>query len=524
MSSQQDSAAAAAEHPEEERKQPGDINTASKVPQKVSATAVIASSANVEPESSSSSSKRTRSSGLNIDDDPSPMTEDEINAFNKLSLSKQLLHSKMRSGEQLELLVNEYRRDGSDDFVKELSSWDKKFLIKLTPKLKLNERTTAKLMREDILRLVKENAEAFASPSHSSDSSSSSSEPEEEKHNPRSNKRAPSTPRPNKSRRGSKSPSPSRKVESDLRRKEIQKKASSVALKALAALPPVTALATPSTASLYRPTGNETVNVTAKVSAARSQTGKLPLARYVPSDTEDSPRDRSRGSSSNRNRGSHAPHYDDEESSNRSSSSGDDDDLDRIDEEVERDDLGHQVRIAGSYLRDFDHAAGGATLQAFFKAEITSHYDHKNLHAKMEIGTLTMLIDIARRMQPVARSERLLVDDLLEVACRRLGGVALAADTGNWDVCNALQSTTASRSFLPARVINSAAKTVNRFAKLKKSASDSRSSSSRRSSNDSSFKGKRDRNRSSSSGDKGESESGARSSSYKKKESGSKKR
>ena len=70
-----------------------------------------------------------------------------------------------------------------------------------------------------------------------------------------------------------------------------------------------------------------------------------------------------------------------------------------------------------------------------------------------------------------ARDRRHLLNDrdrALELLCRRLGGVQIGAETGNWEMCRALESAAERRSFVPERIMASALKTVTRMQAIQK--------------------------------------------------------
>jgi hypothetical protein len=60
----------------------------------------------------------------------------------------------------------------------------------------------------------------------------------------------------------------------------------------------------------------------------------------------------------------------------------------------------------------------------------------------------------------------------LEHTCRRLGGVHTAAETGNWAMCERLETEAEQRSFVPDAFMRSALKSVTQMQAVKKSAAD----------------------------------------------------
>jgi hypothetical protein len=116
--------------------------------------------------------------------------------------------------------------------------------------------------------------------------------------------------------------------------------------------------------------------------------------------------------------------------------------------------VGHAQPIAREFIRSAKETAGGRSLYELYKYDIIPRFGDRQTHAKSECIALARVIDA------ILRNDR---EGALELLCRRLGGVQMGAETGNWDMCRTLESVTERRSFVPERVMASALKTVTRM-------------------------------------------------------------
>ncbi len=82
-------------------------------------------------------------------------------------------------------------------------------------------------------------------------------------------------------------------------------------------------------------------------------------------------------------------------------------------------------------------AAGSPTpsLEAYFRDRVTRTWDTRHAHSVREIERLARIVDSLRGQD---------VDEALDVACRRIAGIWLAVDNGNWDLCDRLERRTQS--------------------------------------------------------------------------------
>jgi len=173
---------------------------------------------------------------------------------------------------------------------------------------------------------------------------------------------------------------------------------------------------------------------------------------------------------------------DDEDDANDGGGIGDDDDdddsewlpgcTDPIDAAVRNggrlrtQDMNHQLAIAGvqpqrafheGFVRNAKFAAGGRSMFQLYK-EVTSSFSHES--SRRECLALSRILDALLRGDKVAA---------LEHTCRRLGGVHTAAETGNWAMCERLETEAEQRSFVPDSFMRSALKSVTQMQAVKKS-------------------------------------------------------
>lgn len=135
---------------------------------------------------------------------------------------------------------------------------------------------------------------------------------------------------------------------------------------------------------------------------------------------------------------------------------------------MRREDVAEQLAHAGvrrpfaaGFVANARFAAGGRTMYQLYK-EVTSSFSSES--SRRECLALSRILDA------------LLAGDIsaaLEYTCRRLGGVHTAAETGNWAMCERLETESEQRSFVPDAFMRSALKSVVQMQAVKKSAADS---------------------------------------------------
>jgi hypothetical protein len=132
-----------------------------------------------------------------------------------------------------------------------------------------------------------------------------------------------------------------------------------------------------------------------------------------------------------------------------------------------REDVDHQLARAGiqsSFAKGFvanaKFAAGGRTMYQLYK-EVTASFSLES--AKRECLALSRILDALLRGDTVTA---------LEHTCRRLGGIHTAAETGNWLMCERLETEAEQRSFVPDAFMRSALKSVVQMQAVKKSAAE----------------------------------------------------
>jgi hypothetical protein len=127
-------------------------------------------------------------------------------------------------------------------------------------------------------------------------------------------------------------------------------------------------------------------------------------------------------------------------------------------------DVDHQLAQAGversfasGFLRNARFAAGGRSMYQLYK-EVTAAFPHES--SKRECIALSRILDALLRGD---------VSAALEHTCRRLGGVQTAATTGNWAMCERLETEAEQRSFVPDHFMRSALKSVVQMQAVMKS-------------------------------------------------------
>ncbi len=134
--------------------------------------------------------------------------------------------------------------------------------------------------------------------------------------------------------------------------------------------------------------------------------------------------------------------------------------------QLRREDMDHQLAAAGvqrsfheGFVRNARFAAGGRSMYQLYK-EVTSAFSHES--SRRECLALSRILDALLRGDKSAA---------LEHTCRRLGGVHTAAETGNWAMCERLETEAEQRSFVPDAFMRSALKSVTQMQAVKKSVS-----------------------------------------------------
>ena len=130
------------------------------------------------------------------------------------------------------------------------------------------------------------------------------------------------------------------------------------------------------------------------------------------------------------------------------------------------DDMDHQLAVSGvhrsfheGFVRNARFAAGGRSMYQLYK-EVTAGFSHES--GRRECLALSRILDALLRGDKSAA---------LEHTCRRLGGVHTAAETGNWAMCERLETEAEQRSFVPDAFMRSALKSVTQMQAVKKSVS-----------------------------------------------------
>jgi len=121
---------------------------------------------------------------------------------------------------------------------------------------------------------------------------------------------------------------------------------------------------------------------------------------------------------------------------------------------------GVQRSFAVGFVANAKFAAGGRSMYQLYK-EVTASFTGES--SRRECLALSRILDALLRGDASAA---------LEHTCRRLGGVHTAAETGNWAMCERLESEAEQRSFVPDAFMRSALRSVTQMQAVKKSAAD----------------------------------------------------
>jgi hypothetical protein len=115
--------------------------------------------------------------------------------------------------------------------------------------------------------------------------------------------------------------------------------------------------------------------------------------------------------------------------------------------------------FAAGFIANAQFAAGGRSMYQLY-TEITSKFSSDKQHCVRECLALARVLDSLMRDDYA---------EALESVCRRLGGVHTAAETGNWAMCERLETEAKQRSFVPDHFMRSALKSVTQMQAVKKS-------------------------------------------------------
>lgn len=121
---------------------------------------------------------------------------------------------------------------------------------------------------------------------------------------------------------------------------------------------------------------------------------------------------------------------------------------------------GVQRSFAAGFVANARFAAGGRSMYQLYK-EVTASFTGES--SRRECLALSRILDALLSGNTAAA---------LEHTCRRLGGVHTAAETGNWAMCERLESEAEQRSFVPDAFMRSALRSVTQMQAVKKSAAD----------------------------------------------------
>jgi hypothetical protein len=134
--------------------------------------------------------------------------------------------------------------------------------------------------------------------------------------------------------------------------------------------------------------------------------------------------------------------------------------------QLRKEEMEHQLALAGvqrsfatGFIQNAKFAAGGRSLFQLY-TDVTSTFSQEARHSKRECLALARILDALLRKDYAAA---------LEHTCRRLGGVHTAAETGNWAMCDRLETESEQRSFVPDAFMRSALKSVTQMQAVKKS-------------------------------------------------------
>jgi hypothetical protein len=137
---------------------------------------------------------------------------------------------------------------------------------------------------------------------------------------------------------------------------------------------------------------------------------------------------------------------------------------------MRRKDIDHQLAAAGvprsfaaGFIANAQFAAGGRSMYQLY-TDITASFPGDKQHCVRECIALARILDALLRED---------YSGALESVCRRLGGVHTAAETGNWAMCERLETESKQRSFVPDHFMRSALKSVTQMQAVKKSVANS---------------------------------------------------
>ena len=133
---------------------------------------------------------------------------------------------------------------------------------------------------------------------------------------------------------------------------------------------------------------------------------------------------------------------------------------------LRKEEMEHQLAVAGvqrsfatGFMQNAQFAAGGRSMFQLY-TDVTSAFSQDARHSKRECLALARILDALLRKDFAAA---------LEHTCRRLGGVHTAAETGNWAMCDRLETESEQRSFVPDAFMRSALKSVTQMQAVRKS-------------------------------------------------------
>ena len=122
--------------------------------------------------------------------------------------------------------------------------------------------------------------------------------------------------------------------------------------------------------------------------------------------------------------------------------------------------------FARGFIKRVRMASGGGSFYHHYNTEITPRFEKKDKHASRECQSIARVIDALLMPDPDIRAA-------MNILCRRLGGVQLAAETGNWSLCDHLESESHQTTYIPSKYLAAALKHENRISAINKSKSES---------------------------------------------------
>ncbi len=130
-------------------------------------------------------------------------------------------------------------------------------------------------------------------------------------------------------------------------------------------------------------------------------------------------------------------------------------------DELDRVGVTHSDDFHVGFIRNALRNTVGRSVYDVFRRDVTPSWGSQHEHSRRECLVLAMIIDEALLHREVNRT-------LLDLACRRLGGVHTAVDTGSWKLCERLQSDHDQRNFVPEKYLARALKRVTQETSLHK--------------------------------------------------------